>query len=84
MGEEKERFCARTQRGGNDKGDSGAALDPDRKRRYAELFEQLDLNKDGRVDINELRTGLAARGLHRGQAEEVRKSRGPLLRHTDM
>uniref|UniRef100_A0AAQ5ZDV5 EF-hand domain-containing protein n=1 Tax=Amphiprion ocellaris TaxID=80972 RepID=A0AAQ5ZDV5_AMPOC len=45
--------------------------DPDRQRRYTELFEQLDLNKDGRVDISELRTGLAARGLHRGEAEEI-------------
>uniref|UniRef100_A0A672ZXX1 Solute carrier family 25 member 23b n=1 Tax=Sphaeramia orbicularis TaxID=375764 RepID=A0A672ZXX1_9TELE len=42
-----------------------------RKRRYEELFQQLDLNKDGRVDISELRTGLAARGLHRGEAEEI-------------
>lgn len=85
MGKENERFCARTQRGGNE--DSRAALDPDRKRRYAELFEQLDLNKDGRVDTSELRTGLAARGLHQREAEEVRKSRGPVQRgtavHTD-
>ncbi|GAA6228157.1 calcium-binding mitochondrial carrier protein SCaMC-3 [Lates calcarifer] len=72
MGEDEERFCARTRRGGNEEnGDSGSSLDPDRERRYAELFEQLDLNKDGRVDITELRTGLAARGLHRGEAEEI-------------
>lgn len=74
MGEDEERFCAPSRRGGNEEnGDSGACLDPDRERRYAELFEQLDLNKDGRVDIDELRTGLAARGLHRGEAEEVRR-----------
>lgn len=73
MGEDEERFCVQTQREGNENGDSGTSLDPDRERRYAELFEQLDLNKDGRVDISELRTGLAARGLHRGEAEEVRK-----------
>ncbi|CAJ1076607.1 calcium-binding mitochondrial carrier protein SCaMC-3-like [Xyrichtys novacula] len=46
-------------------------LDPERQRKYAELFRQLDLNNDGRVDINELRIGLAARGLHRGEAEEI-------------
>ncbi|XP_051242885.1 calcium-binding mitochondrial carrier protein SCaMC-3-like isoform X3 [Dicentrarchus labrax] len=72
MGEDEEQFCAQTRRGGSEEsGDSGASLDPDRERRYAELFKQLDLNKDGRVDINELRTGLAARGLHRGEAEEI-------------
>lgn len=73
MGDDEDRFCAQTRRGGNEEnGDSGASLDPDREGRYAELFKQLDLNKDGKVDINELRAGLAARGLHRGEAEEVR------------
>ncbi|KAM7372514.1 hypothetical protein PAMP_009678 [Pampus punctatissimus] len=72
MGEDKERFCAQTRRGGHEEsGGSGTSLDPARERRYAELFEQLDLNKDGRVDISELRTGLAARGLHQGEAEEI-------------
>lgn len=47
-------------------------LDPGRERRYAELFQQLDLNNDGKVDIGELRTALAARGLNQGDAEEVR------------
>ncbi|KAK9535844.1 hypothetical protein VZT92_008199 [Zoarces viviparus] len=72
MGEDEEGSCAQTHRGGNEaNGHTGASLDPDGERRYAELFKQLDLNKDGRVDINELRTGLAARGLHRGEAEEI-------------
>lgn len=74
MGEDEEPFCAQTRHGANEaSGDSGASVDPDRERRYAELFKQLDLNKDGRVDINELRTALAARGLHQGEAEEVRR-----------
>ncbi|KAF7642356.1 hypothetical protein LDENG_00259490 [Lucifuga dentata] len=73
MGEDEARFCARSRRGGNeDNGESGVYLEPDREKRYAELFEQLDLNKDGRVDIHELRTVLAAWGLHRREAEEVR------------
>lgn len=53
--------------------DNGAT-DPEREKRWAELFEQLDLNKDGRIDVNELRTGLAAHGFLRGNAEEVRRS----------
>lgn len=75
MGEDEERFCAQTRLGGSvENADSGASPDPDRERRYAELFKQLDLNKDGRVDINELKTALAARGLHQGEAEEVRQA----------
>ncbi|XP_071765950.1 calcium-binding mitochondrial carrier protein SCaMC-3b [Centroberyx gerrardi] len=72
MGEDKARFWTPTHRGENgESGESGASRDPDREKSYAELFEQLDLNKDGRVDINELKTGLAARGLHRREAEEI-------------
>ncbi|XP_033969447.1 calcium-binding mitochondrial carrier protein SCaMC-3b isoform X2 [Trematomus bernacchii] len=74
MGEDKEGFSGQTRHGGNkEPGETGAGepLDPGREGRYAELFSQLDLNKDGRVDISELKTGLAARGLQRGEAEEI-------------
>ncbi|KPP58241.1 calcium-binding mitochondrial carrier protein SCaMC-3-like [Scleropages formosus] len=50
--------------------DNGA-VDPDREKRWAELFEQLDLNKDGRIDVNELRIGLVARGILRSDVEEI-------------
>lgn len=50
--------------------DSG--VDPEREQLWAELFAQLDLNKDGRIDVNELRVGLAARGMSWSSVEEVR------------
>lgn len=73
MGEDELRFSAQSPCGGSDD-DSVSLSDRDHEKRYAELFRQLDLNKDGKVDISELRTALAARGLHQGRAEEVRQS----------
>lgn len=46
-------------------------LEQEREKRWAELFEQLDLNKDGRIDILELQTGLSGQGLSKGSAEKV-------------
>lgn len=48
----------------------------ERQKRWAELFEQLDLNKDGRIDIVELQTGLSGQGLSKGSAEKVRSLQG--------
>ncbi|KAJ8383703.1 hypothetical protein AAFF_G00215450 [Aldrovandia affinis] len=44
--------------------------DPEREKRWAELFAQLDLNKDGRIDVHELRTWMTARGQPRNRVEE--------------
>ncbi|XP_077415676.1 mitochondrial adenyl nucleotide antiporter SLC25A23-like isoform X1 [Vanacampus margaritifer] len=72
MGEEDRDLRDRPQRGENEvKVENGTSVEAERKRRYADLFAQLDLNRDGRVDISELRIGLAARGLHQGEAEEI-------------
>uniref|UniRef100_A0A6Q2Y906 EF-hand domain-containing protein n=1 Tax=Esox lucius TaxID=8010 RepID=A0A6Q2Y906_ESOLU len=40
-------------------------VDPEREKRWVEMFDELDLNNDGVIDIHELRTGLAKRGLSR-------------------
>ncbi|XP_056443137.1 mitochondrial adenyl nucleotide antiporter SLC25A23-like [Gadus chalcogrammus] len=42
-----------------------------RRRRWARLFDQLDLNKDGRIDLRELRVGLAKRGVSRSSVDKV-------------
>ncbi|XP_055049435.1 calcium-binding mitochondrial carrier protein SCaMC-3b [Misgurnus anguillicaudatus] len=45
--------------------------DAEQEKRWAQLFDQLDRNKDGRIDVNELRTGLNARGIKRSEVDEI-------------
>ncbi|XP_068178467.1 mitochondrial adenyl nucleotide antiporter SLC25A23-like [Antennarius striatus] len=52
---------------------SGPDPDPDPGQLWAQLFHQLDLNNDGRIDIFELRAWLAGRGLSRGSIERIVK-----------
>ncbi|XP_072297453.1 mitochondrial adenyl nucleotide antiporter SLC25A24-like [Eucyclogobius newberryi] len=47
-------------------------LDANSERSYQDLFESLDTNKDGKVDVAELRAGLKAMGFFRhGAAQEI-------------
>lgn len=45
------------------------------KRSYQDLFERLDTNKDGKVDVAELRAGLKAMGIFRHGAAQVQIQR---------
>ncbi|XP_037538214.1 calcium-binding mitochondrial carrier protein SCaMC-1 [Nematolebias whitei] len=52
---------------------SGARCsDADSKRSYQDLFNRLDTNNDGKVDVAELREGLKAMGMYRqGAAQKI-------------
>ncbi|XP_068196617.1 mitochondrial adenyl nucleotide antiporter SLC25A24-like isoform X1 [Antennarius striatus] len=46
--------------------------DADSERSYQDLFERLDTNRDGKVDVAELRAGLKAMGIFRqGAAQKI-------------
>lgn len=47
--------------------DCRCAASRDGPQSYEELFAKLDANKDGKVDVAELRAGLAAMGIKSGK-----------------
>ena len=47
----------------------------DGSKTYEELFARLDANKDGRVDVSELKAGLAAMGIRTGKGAAQVESR---------
>lgn len=49
--------------------------DADSQRSYQDLFEKLDTNNDGKVDVGELRAGLKAMGIFRQGAAQVKNLR---------
>ncbi|GAA6103366.1 calcium-binding mitochondrial carrier protein SCaMC-3b [Tachysurus ichikawai] len=51
--------------------EENGALEAEREKRWAELFHQLDVDKDGRINMNELRNGLAAWGVVRSDVDEI-------------
>ena len=59
--------------------------DADSERSYQDLFDRLDTNNDGKVDVAELRAGLKAMGIFRQGAAQVTPhgSRGGSLYSND-
>ena len=62
------KMAASSQGGENDEAYAGYKFD---SKRIADLFQELDVNKDGRIDIQELTTGLKKLGVRHvpGQVE---------------
>lgn len=64
---------------------SGARCwDADSERYYQDLFDRLDTNNDGKVDVAELRAGLKAMGMFRHGAAQVTRRGDPVRKEATL
>ncbi len=58
-------------------------LSPEEEERYGELFRKLDVDGDGRIDVDDLQVGLQRLGVHTvpGHAQVINGRIRPIVVH---